>query len=196
MSNDSQNKCRFHAVKCQRALVPMLIVLTPPKISHNVRLFPTFILDTSKSSYTYSKMSLLVSQTLIFLLHYGTNRLTAAPVVVDDWLFAAACRKCSTVASAAVGCCWDTKSGNLAQQPGYRPETATIKTPQQVETPWQQNRCKGSDKAMSLSLVTSFLVEFPMSCKAIGCGETTRTKCKSWQDTMCLIKLSFQKPLS
>lgn len=50
LSNDSPKKCRFHAVKCQRALVPMLIVLTPPKISHNVRLFPTFILDTSKSS--------------------------------------------------------------------------------------------------------------------------------------------------
>lgn len=72
--------------------------------------------------YTYSKISVLVSQTLIFLLLYGTNRLiTAAPVVVDDWLFAAACRKCSTVASAAVGCCWDTKSGNLAQQPTPKP---------------------------------------------------------------------------
>lgn len=160
--------------------------------------------------YTYSKMSVLVSQTLIFLLHYGTNRLTAAPVVVDDWLFAAACRKCSTVASAAVGCCWDTKSGNLAKQPtnpqaiqvGKRWRRPTPK--QQPSKPPNKLRHLGSKIAVkdrirlwAWAWWRLFLqVEFPMSCKAIGCGETTRTKCKSWQDTMCLIKLSFKNPLS
>lgn len=87
--------------------------------------------------YTYSKISVVDSQTIIFLLHYGTNRLTAAPVVVDDWLFAAACRKCSTVASAAVGCCWDTKSGNLAKQP-TNPQAIQVGNRWRRPTPKQQ----------------------------------------------------------